>query len=151
MKLPGIVVWQWWDYSPNKAEPDRFRISSSDDSSVVVLASQLFLAASLLLFKAHFLGIRPFTEQRGIKGYLRVTFFHFGKPCCWSVESSLLLIRGWTRHVTKNRISLPLEQWKLFFSSSLLNHALAHTSNQTLKSDKSKPVWGFRLDGNSGE
>lgn len=95
--------------------PDPFRIRSSDDSSVVVLASELFLAASLLLFKAHFLRIRPFTEQSGIKGYLGVTFFQFDKPCCWSVESSLHLIRGWTRHVTKNRISLPVEQWKLFF------------------------------------
>lgn len=96
--------------------PDLFRIRSPDDSSVVVLASRLFLAASLLLFKAHFSRKRPVTEQSGIKGYLRVTFFQFGEPCCWSVESSVRLIRGWTRHVTKNRVSPPAEQWKLFRS-----------------------------------
>lgn len=114
---------------------DLFRIRSSDDSSVVVLASELFLAASLLLFKAHFLRIRPFTEQSGIKGYRGVTFFQFGKPYCWRVESSRHLITGWIRHVTKNRISPPAEQWKLFFFSFFLFWIMPSLTPPTRRSE----------------
>lgn len=75
---------------------------------------ELLLAASVLLFKAQFLGIRPFTERSEIKGYPGVTFFQFGKPYCCCVESSLHLIRGDIRHVTRDWISLLGELWKLF-------------------------------------
>lgn len=57
---------------------DLFRIGSSDDSSVAVLASELFLAASRLLFKAHFFRNKAVYRAEWDQGLLRGYFF----PVC---------------------------------------------------------------------
>lgn len=87
----ALIVRGRWGYSPNKATHSSWSVTHQ-----VVWWLQccrlsppgLLLAASVLLFKAQFLRIRPFTEQSEIKGYREVTFFQFGKPLllvCWII------------------------------------------------------------------